>query len=153
MQRIKVKAEICAGCRQCEMVCSFEHYERFSPSLARVTVHKDDRNGLDYPVMCRQCNECPPIEACPVQALSRTQAGLTWCNQDKCIGCGACQQTCVYRAIKIGENKAQICNLCSGDPQCVKRCPTGALEYLEMSEFTETPLEAFTRLKEEWGFE
>ncbi len=53
MKRIKVKAELCAGCRQCEMVCSFEHFTRFSPSLSRVTVHKDDRNGLDYPVTCR----------------------------------------------------------------------------------------------------
>ena len=153
MQRIKVNAELCAGCRQCEMVCSFEHTERFSPSLARVTVHKDDRNGLDYPVMCRQCNECPPIDTCPVQALTRTEAGLTWCDLDTCIGCGACIDACKYGAIKLGEEKAQICDLCGGDPQCVTRCPTGALEYLEMPEFTETPVEAFARLKEEWGFE
>jgi Fe-S-cluster-containing hydrogenase component 2 len=135
------------------MVCSFEHYNKFSPSLARVTVHKDDRNGLDYPVTCRQCSDCPPIDACPEQALSRTGEGLTWCDPDTCTGCGICEKVCKYGAIKIGEGKAQICDLCGGAPECVARCPTGTLEYMEMPEFTETPLEAFTRLKEKWGFE
>jgi Fe-S-cluster-containing hydrogenase component 2 len=153
MKRIKVKAEICAGCRQCEMVCSFEHFKRFSPSLSRVTVQKDDRNGLDYPVTCRQCSDCPPIDACPVQALSRTEEGLTWCDADTCIGCGVCEKECKYDAIKVSEGMALVCDLCGIDPQCVARCPTGALEYVEMSEFTETPKEAFARLKEEWGFE
>ncbi len=153
MKRVKVKAELCAGCRQCEMVCSFEHFQRFSPELARVTVIKDDRNGLDYPLMCRQCDECPPIEACPVGALSRTRTGLTWCDADTCIGCGVCVEACTYDAIKLGEGKALMCNLCGGNPECVARCPTGALEYVKMPVFIETPDGAFSRLKEEWGFE
>ncbi len=153
MKRIRVKAEYCAGCRQCEMVCSFTHHKKFSPSLTRITVRKDDRNGLDFPVFCRQCNECPPIDACPVQALSRTEEGVTQCDWQTCIGCGVCKEVCNFNAIKFGEGKTLICNLCHGDPQCVSRCPTGALEYVETPMFTETPVEAFTRLKEEWGFE
>ena len=151
MKRIKVKAELCAGCRQCEMVCSFEHFNRFSPSLARITVHKEDRYGLDYPVTCRQCNECPPVDACPEQALSRKE-GLTWCSWQDCTGCGICEKACTYDAIKVTD-KALVCDQCGGDPQCVTRCPTGTLEYVEMSPSTETPIEAFSRLKEEWGFE
>ena len=26
----------------------------------------------------------------------------------------------------------RICTLCGGDPQCVKRCPFGALSYVEV---------------------
>ena len=151
MKRIKVKAELCAGCRQCEMVCSFEHFNKFSPSLARITVHKEDRYGLDYPVACRQGNEGPPIEACPEQALSRKD-GLTWCSWQDCTGCGICEKVCTYDAIKVTD-KALVCDQCGGDPQCVARCPTGTLEYAEMPPSTETPVEAFSRLKEEWGFE
>jgi carbon-monoxide dehydrogenase iron sulfur subunit len=133
------------------MVCSFEHFNRFSPALARITVHKDDRNGLDYPVTCRQCTECPPINACPEQALSRKE-GLTWCSWQDCTGCGVCEKACTYGAIKV-KDKALVCDMCGGDPQCVARCPTAALEYIETPPSTETPHEAFSRLKEEWGFE
>jgi len=125
MKRIKVKAELCA---------------------------KDDRYGLDYPVTCRQCTDCPPIHACPEQALSRTEEGLTWCSWQDCTGCGVCENVCTYGAIKVND-KALICNLCGGAPQCVARCPTAAIEYVEMPPSTETPIEAFSRLKEEWGFE
>ena len=29
-------------------------------------------------------------------------------------------------------HKAFKCDLCGGDPACVKSCPTGALEYVDM---------------------
>ena len=153
MKRIKVKAENCAGCRQCEMVCSFQHNKKFSPSLARVTVHKNDRDGLDYPVMCHQCRQCPPIEACPTGAISKTAEGWTWVDWQTCIGCGACVEACKYDAIKLTNEKALICDLCGGEPECVKRCPTGALEYVEAPESTETPEQAFNRLREAWNIE
>jgi len=153
MKRIKVTAENCAGCRQCEMVCSFQHFEKFSPSLARVIVHKDDRDGLDYPVICHQCTQCPPTEACPTGALSKTTEGWTWVDWQTCIGCGACVETCKYDAIKLIGQKALVCGLCSGDPECVKRCPTDALEYIEAAESTETTEQAFNRQREVWSLE
>ena len=151
MRRIKVYAEICAGCRQCEMVCSFKHTSKFSPSLARVTVIKDDGNGLDYPVICHHCSQCPPMETCPTEAISKTTEGWTWINWQSCIGCGVCVDVCKYEAIKLTDNIAIICDLCSGDPECVKRCPTNAIEYTEAPESTETPEIAFNRLREEWS--
>ena len=153
MKRIMVTAENCAGCRQCEMVCSFQHSKKFSPSLARVTVHKDDSDGLDYPVICHQCSQCPPIEACPPRAISKTTEGWTWGDWQTCIGCGACVEACKYDAIKLTNEKALICDLCGGEPECVKRCPTGALEYVEAPESTETPEQAFNRLREAWNIE
>jgi len=152
LKRIVVRAEECAGCRQCEMVCSFQHSGRFSPSLARVTVHRDDLNGLDYPVMCRQCSDCPPMESCPVVALSREAEGVVVADWQLCTGCGLCVQTCRYGAVKMHEGRPLICNMCEGQPQCVERCPTAALEHVEAPEFTETPEEAFRRMKEAWSF-
>ena len=151
MRRIKVTAEICAGCRQCEMVCSFKHTRIFSPSLSRVTVIKDDRDGLDYPVMCHQCNQCPPQEVCPTGAIMKSSNGWIIVSED-CIGCDTCLDACKYDAIKLVE-KAIICNLCAGEPECVKRCPTGALEYVEVPESIETPESAFIRLREQWNIE
>jgi Fe-S-cluster-containing hydrogenase component 2 len=153
MMRIKVEAEKCAGCRQCEMICSFHHTNKFSPSLARVTVHRDDRDGLDYPVMCHQCNQCPPLDTCSTGAISKTVEGWTWVDWQTCIGCGSCIEVCKYDSIKLAEEKALICNLCKGQPECVKRCPTKALEYKETPESTETPEHAFKMLREAWNFE
>ncbi len=150
MKRITVEAERCAGCRQCEMVCSFHHTKRFSPESSRVTVIKDDRLGLDYPLMCRQCSDCPPMEACPTRAISREE-GVIKVDRQTCIGCGLCVEKCRFESIKLHEGKALICDLCGGEPQCVARCPTGALSYADSPEFSETPWEAFDRMKEEWG--
>jgi len=152
MKRIKIDPVACAGCRQCEMVCSFHHTGVFSPSLARVTVHKDDRDGLDYPVMCHQCTDCPPAQICPTGAITKTVEGVTTVDTEKCIGCGACAEACKYDAIKIPE-KAIICDLCGGEPVCVIRCPTGALEYVEAPESTSTPITVFDQLRRRWGFE
>ena len=132
------------------MVCSFHHTKRFSPESSRVTVIKDDRLGLDYPLMCRQCNDCPPMEACTAQAITREE-GVVKVDRQACIGCGLCVDDCRLGAVKLHDSKALICDLCGGDPRCVARCPTGALSYAESPEFTETPWEAFDRLKEEWG--
>jgi len=150
LKRITVDAGRCAGCRQCEMVCSFQHTKMFSPETSRVTVIKDDRLGLDYPLMCRQCSDCPPLKACPTQAINREGGSIT-VDWQACIGCGACVEECRYDAVKLYDGKALICDLCGGDPQCVARCPTGALNYSEAPEFSETPWDAFNRLKEEWG--
>ena len=150
LKRITVEAEKCAGCRQCEMVCSFHHTKTFSPEASRVTVIKEDRLGLDYPLMCRQCSDCPPTEACPAKALTRLE-GVIKVDLQACIGCGVCVEECRHGAVKLHEGKALICDLCGGDPRCVARCPTGALRYAESPELRETPREAFERLKKEWG--
>ena len=152
MKRIMITPEKCAGCRQCEMVCSFKHTGEFSPSLAKVTVIKDDRDGLDYPVLCHQCTQCPPQEICPTGAITKSSKGWTRVKGEVCIGCGACLDACKYGAIKLRE-KAIICDLCISDPECVKRCPTGALEYVEAPESIETPDSVFNRLREQWNIE
>jgi Fe-S-cluster-containing hydrogenase component 2 len=135
------------------MVCSFHKSGRFSPSLARITVIKDDRNGLDYPVICHQCNECPPVESCPVGAITKKPDGWTWVNWQICIGCGTCINSCKYNAVKLAEERAIICDLCEGNPECVNRCPTSALKYFETDESTETYVQVFGKLREIWNLE
>ena len=70
-----------------------------------------------------------------------------------CVGCGLCVDVCKYDAIKIKDQKALICDLCNGKPECVLRCPTEALEYLDVPESIETPEQVFKHLKEKWKLE
>jgi len=45
-----------------------------------------------------------------------------------CIGCGRCEQSCVYQAIQVVEKKAILSpERCHGCGLCVTRCPTRAL--------------------------
>ncbi len=153
MKRLLVNAAECAGCRYCEMVCSFQKEGRFSPSYSGVTVIKEDRYGLDYPLFCRQCDNCPPADACPEGALERDGNGVVTLNEEKCIGCGICAKVCTYGAVNMGVSKPAICDLCSGEPACVERCPTKALSYEESDVYTERPDVVFLELRRRWGID
>ena len=131
MKRITVDAGKCAGCRYCELACSGHHHHLFSPTLSRVTVVKDDHRGLDYPVLCHQCEECPPEDSCPTGAIKRVGGCIV--VEEGCVGCGLCIEKCRFRAVKLVDGRPITCDLCGGAPECVKRCPTGALSYGEYS--------------------
>jgi Fe-S-cluster-containing hydrogenase component 2 len=140
------------GCRICELACSYHHEGRFSPRLSRVDVVKEDKYGLDYPVYCRQCDDCPPSDACPTGALNRDEYGATILDVEACINCGICANVCTYNAVKLDEaSKPLICDLCGGDPVCVKKCPTNALTYEESGQVTDIPEGVFMALRERWG--
>ena len=152
MKRLVVDAEKCSGCRLCEMVCSFHHDGRFSPSLSRVTVVKDDRHGMDYPLFCRQCDPCPSVEACPTGALKKTGGGIVALVEEDCIGCGACLDACTFDAIKMSMfSKPLICDLCGGSPVCAERCPTEALRFVEHGVVLDRPEDVFLKLRTRWG--
>ena len=152
MKRLLVDAEICAGCRYCEMVCSFHHEGRFGPSLSRVRVIKEDKHGMDFPVFCRQCEDCPPVDACPMGARSKKTQGLVTLDEEACTGCGACVESCTFDAIRMGAaSKPLICDLCGGKPVCAERCPTEALRFEESDEVLELPEDVFRDLRGRWG--
>ncbi len=154
MNRIVVDAAKCSGCRVCELVCSYHHEKRFSPSLSRIDVVKMDKYGLDYPVYCRQCSECPPADVCPVGALNKGDNGAIILDVEVCINCGVCAKICIYNAVKLDEASRQlICDLCWGDPVCVKKCPTDALTYEESIQVTDQPESVFKELRERWGID
>jgi dihydroorotate dehydrogenase (NAD+) catalytic subunit len=49
--------------------------------------------------------------------------------EDRCTACGLCETSCVYHAITVVDDKAQVDeDLCWGCGLCATRCPTRALE-------------------------
>lgn len=138
--RVAVVPERCVGCRVCELVCSEWHEGRFRPSTSRIQVLSFDETVQDVPIVCQQCSDAPCLASCPSGALSRsdsTQAVVV--DPEVCTQCQTCIEACVVGegsvepaeklVIRFDED-AQIpakCDLCEGDPQCVKFCPTQAL--------------------------
>ncbi len=51
-------------------------------------------------------------------------------DADKCIGCGACEQVCPHRVIKITGKKASVADLdrCMECGACAKNCPVEAID-------------------------
>ena len=144
----------CAGCRTCETACSaFNNQVEVDGQMMKGLGNPDLSNikvwhynpDVDVPVTCFLCEDAPCIEACPIlpdpitgrKALYRDEAFNTIkCDLDRCIGCEKCSKACreksggvIFPNGNTGKPE-HMCTLCDGDPQCVKYCPYGALQYL-----------------------
>jgi len=58
--------------------------------------------------------------------------GAILVDKEKCTACGACINACPGRIPHLHptENYALICDLCGGNPQCVKVCHEGRWDTL-----------------------
>lgn len=130
-----VNPERCTGCRLCESVCSLHHEGECNPVRSRIRVIRSEEEGLDIPVTCLHCEKAPCIEVCPSAALKRdpTTAAVLL-DEGLCIGCKICITMCPFGAPSVDyvTKKVIKCDLCDGDPLCVRFCETKAIEYLRV---------------------
>ena len=132
MRRITVRKDLCSGCRACEVACVVWHDGRFGTATSRIRVTKIEPLGQDYPHVCRLCRRAPCVAACPTGALYQDEAtGAVILRPGACTGCPACVDACPFDMVDLHPETglALICDLCGGDPSCVKRCATGAIVY------------------------
>lgn len=130
MLRLTVSRSRCTGCRFCESACAFGHVRQAALTLARIRVGQEAIEEPAFAVeVCRQCSVCPPLEVCPTGALSRDPAtGVLHLDPARCPeGCRLCAEACHPGAFHDGADGLILCDLCGGDPACVKACYTEAL--------------------------
>ncbi|MDM8000065.1 MAG: 4Fe-4S dicluster domain-containing protein [Dehalococcoidia bacterium] len=126
----------CTGCRLCEVVCSVKKTGAVNPARARLAVIKWEQVCVDVPVICQQCESAPCMLVCPVKALTMDEKlNRVAINHDLCIGCRFCMAVCPFGAISLDSvaKKVVKCDLCDGDPTCVRFCETKALQYEDAS--------------------
>jgi anaerobic carbon-monoxide dehydrogenase iron sulfur subunit len=128
-----VDYEKCTGCRNCEMACSLSHLHVSNPTKSAVRIVKWEREGLNVPVICQQCEEPACANICPVQAISRdVDTGAMVVDDGLCVGCRMCIVACPFGAISFDVDRRQVvkCDLCGGvEPWCVRLCDPGALTF------------------------
>ncbi len=134
---IRVDSNLCGGCRTCEAVCSLYKEGIVNPELSRIYVKKDILGGyVCEPIPCRQCRGAECLLACPTGALHVDAiTGAMVIDEAMCDGCQLCMEACPVAPTRIGYNPERSicfkCDLCGGDPQCVKFCPMGAITYVK----------------------
>ena len=129
----------CTGCRLCELICAVQHDGISNPARSRIKVMKWEAEGLYVPMSCQQCQDAPCVNVCPVKALSRDEdlARIT-VDYDVCIGCRSCVAVCPFGAMSFNsiDKKVFKCDLCDGDPQCVRFCEVEAVGFVEPNEIS-----------------
>ena len=141
----------CSGCRKCEIACSLFHEKRIWPEASRIRVFMLVP-GVDFPHFCVQCEDYPCVNACPVNALSVSrETGAVLVDTEACTACGSCIEACPGKVPHMHPNGRYvlICDLCSGDPQCVKVCQEGGWNVLKKVSRGDHSYKLYSRTPEE----
>lgn len=129
---LRVDVNLCTGCQSCVMACSLVKEGVFSITKSRIQIHKNESKCFSIPTICEHCTNPPCIPVCPVNAISKEDiSNIVNIDVDVCIGCGKCKDVCPFDSIIIRDGKAYKCDLCNGDPECVKVCYPYSLQYIE----------------------
>ncbi len=143
----------CTQCDDCVRACASTHDS--NPRFVR--------NGpvVDHVMIANACMHCiDPVcmIGCPTGAIHRNSAeGQVVINDDTCIGCSTCANSCPYHNIQmvsIQDRKGQLilseesgvpiqkatkCDLCVeqlGGPACARACPHDAMIRADMKDFS-----------------
>jgi Fe-S-cluster-containing dehydrogenase component/CRP-like cAMP-binding protein len=139
----------CTRCDDCVRACASAHNN--NPRFVR---HGREMNGIMVANACMHCVDPVCMIGCPTGAIHRESfQGQVVINDDTCIGCATCANSCPYDNIQMVETrdhsgffildevartpimKATKCDLCIdqlGGPACARACPHDALIRLDM---------------------
>lgn len=141
----------CTRCDDCVRACAGTHQN--NPKFIR---HGKQFGKYMVANACMHCADPVCMIGCPTGAIHRESfQGNVIINDDICIGCATCANSCPYnniRMVEIRDNKGNFfldqdshkpimkatkCDLCSdqpGGPACQRACPHDALIRIGMQE-------------------
>ncbi len=130
---IAIQPEKCNGCNDCMVACAQKKEGTTNPSDARLSIELGEEALAKGFALCRQCAMPQCVMVCPSGALRKDEeTGIVSVDETECVGCRLCTLACAYAGIALHpkKQKAVKCDLCGGDPTCVKSCKTGALSLV-----------------------
>lgn len=135
MRQLRIDLEKCKNGRQtcgheCESACAQKVFKLDDPAKAALHINAAD-DGSAAPVLCNQCGDC--VVVCPAEALKRNKQGVVMIDTSLCVGCFMCVGFCEKAIFErhpgmLTPYKCKACGI------CVKACPAGALEIVEVPE-------------------
>lgn len=136
-QTIAFHPERCNGCNDCVEACAMVKTNTTNPVHSRIRPVSDPVEETYGLALCRQCGEPLCVMECPAGALSKDEdRGVVLWDETKCVDCEICTLACRYAGITHNDLTGRVmkCDLCGGDPACVRACKPGALEWKTGSE-------------------
>ncbi len=143
----------CTECNVCEVACSLAHspdgtinprYSRLRIDHAPTKPSKVNPLGIGFVAeICHHCGNPPPCaEVCPTDAFyydPETMAAVI--DQDQCIQCMECIPGCPFDVVFVAPSGEVLkCDLCGGDPVCVKACATRPEMLNEGKQYVRLPV-------------
>ncbi len=150
-QAMMIDMNRCTRCDDCVRACASTHDN--NPRFVRQGKQHDN---FMIAGACMHCVDPVCMIGCPTGAIGRDQnTGYVTINDNTCIGCSTCANSCPYQNIRMvnvrdskgnpmvdthsGEPiaKATKCDLCSdqqGGPACQRACPHDALYRIDLSD-------------------
>jgi Fe-S-cluster-containing dehydrogenase component len=140
MKILSIDLDRCVGCQNCELACSFYQIGDFRRERSNIWVSFYPEERFIVTLTCVQCEKPACKTVCPTRALRRdpeTQAILV--DEYRCIGCRMCMQVCPFGNIQMNPERRVIqkCNLCEGDPKCVRFCMGQAISFVDVDDLPE----------------
>jgi len=130
----------CTACTTCMIACSMKHFGVADYEKSFIKIIFNPIVKAFEAAYCHHCDEPYCLNICPVNAIYKDNLPdgtvIVRISTLKCIGCGSCRLACPM-SIPHEDPVMRVavkCDLCDGDPECVKACPTQALRFIPRSE-------------------
>lgn len=140
--------ERCVGCKACQVACKDRlDLQKAGARPRRVTHFEVGKfptvDFVHTSIGCNHCERPACVANCPTGAMFKDEAsGIVLHNDEACIGCKTCVNSCPYEAPQYVEDQSLIvkCDSCKAlrdagmNPVCVDACAMRALDFGEIDD-------------------